>query len=442
MHFDFPIENIKFNFECKGTGEINVECNNNVIDNFTISKDYIKDSNLIKISFSKQDPADSNSFAILKTVEINGHDFTEKFKTIPYQVDKIYHDAEIDNNNLYFGYIGEMYFTITHKSDLLTKAAWTLANNEFEYVKFPLKGDNYREKTTHNIIRDTKFMFVGSLAPNTQEIIDSINNLNLKDLRLPLHAQDNKKIQDWINDSNRITFNNFDSLPHFTYASGIVDCLYSFLSNASTVYLPNKVYYFHREICKNKDITIKDLFNDKLEENSNVIIELPTPWYSTDMLIEKIKEAKSLNCKVALDLTWLPVSNDNIELDLDLVDQVFFSMNKIWPIQDFRPAFRWSKERVADTQTFQWDHCTYPKISANVFLKLMEIYKLDYVYNKYKPIADKIMKTFDLSSTSVLWFTKHKDIEHNKEQPIWPYYFLDDFVCLRKLFDYHGKYFW
>ena len=160
------------------------------------------------------------------------------------------------------------------------------------------------------------------------------------------------------------------------------------------------------------------------------------------MLKDKIRELKQKNCSVALDLTWLSISNDHIDLDLNDVDEIYFSMNKTWPIQDFRPAFRWSKTRVNDAATFQWDHCTYPKISANVFMKLMQSYSLDYVYDKYKPIAKDIMEKFELEPTCVLWFTRHKDIKHDYENPIWPFYFLDDFVCLRKLLDYHGKYFW
>ena len=445
MHFDFPIETIKFDFEHKGTGQINLYFNNKKIEDYLIEHKDINKDNSIRIQFNKNDPADESSYAILKQVTINGFNFIDSFKTIPYHINKSKHKTSQDKiaNNLYFGYIGEMEFNLTHKNDLLTKAAWIIANNEFEYVKLPLKGDNYREKNLHNILRDTKYMFTGALAPNTKEIVDSINSYSLQDLRLPLKTNvDIKKIQNWINQSSRITFENFDSLPHFTYTNGIVDCLNSFMLSSETLYLPSKVYYFYREVLQDKNIKIKDLFTDQLEENSNVILELPSPWYDNDTIIDKIKEAKNKNCNVALDLTWLPAVNQPVSLDLTLVDQIYFSMNKTWPIQDFRPAFRWSRKRINDAQSFQWDHCTYPKISANVFLKLINEYELDYVYNKYKPIAKNIMKTFDLSSTSVLWYTKHQDVAHNKENPIWPYYFLDDFVCLRKLLDFHGKYFW
>ena len=442
MKFDFPIKNIKFEFECYGSAKVNLHCNGKQYPDNEVRD--LQDTNKFIIEFTKDDPADEKSFARLTGVLINGFGFTDDFKNIAHEVDqKLHKDCpKMIANNLYFGYIGRTKFSLTHKNDALTNAAWVLANNEFEHVKFPLKGDNYREKNLHNILRDTKYMFVGSLAPQCQDIIDSINGLALQDLRLPLKPNDRTLIENWINRSSRINLSNFDKMEHFTYTNGIVDCLNSFITDTESLYLPSKVYYFYRELLGDKNVTIKDLQNDPIEENSKVLLELPAPWYETKDLMQKIKEAKSKNCLIALDLTWLPISRDNIDLDLQDVDQIFFSMNKTWPIQDFRPAFRWSKTRINDAQTFQWDHCTYPKISANVFMHLIQQFELDYVFDKYRPLAVEIMRHFDLEPTSVLWFTLHDNVKHDIKNPIWPYYYLDDFVCLRKLFDFKGKYFW
>ena len=38
MHFDFPIETIKFDFEHQGTGQINLYFNNKKIENYLIYK--------------------------------------------------------------------------------------------------------------------------------------------------------------------------------------------------------------------------------------------------------------------------------------------------------------------------------------------------------------------------------------------------------------------
>ena len=184
------------------------------------------------------------------------------------------------------------------------------------------------------------------------------------------------------------------------------------------------------------------MLTDELVVGWDVLIELPSPWYNTNMLMEKIKEAKNKDCRVALDLTWMPASNDAIHLDLDLVDQIFLSMNKTWPIHDVRPAFRWSKRRINDSQTFQYEFCSYPKVGANVFMKLLEKFPFDYAYDKYKTPAEQIRRTFDLEPTSVLWFTRNDLYTHDPAEHISRHYYLDDFVCIRKLLDFKGKYFW
>ena len=71
MNVNFPINDIKFKFDCKGTGKVTILCNNKIIDNDIIVENDLKQTNNIQISFSKQDPADQESFATLKHFSIN-----------------------------------------------------------------------------------------------------------------------------------------------------------------------------------------------------------------------------------------------------------------------------------------------------------------------------------------------------------------------------------
>jgi len=445
MYLDFPIEEIKFNFVLTGTGSIKIKLNGRFIEGYTINGTDLNLKNTLSLYFTKDNASDTESFATLTSLNINGGDFSDHIKSMLYQVDKSKHpDAPLEiQNNLYFGYIGHLTLQIDQTDSLLNKAAWTIANKEFEYIKWPLRGNNYRTKDFATIERDAKYMFTGSLAPDTQEINHIINNTAIGDLRRPLDTDnDREKIERWINRSKRINLQGFEKLEHFTFSQGILDSLNSFITSKEVLYMPSKMYYFHGEVLQDKKIISKDVFYETIDEGSNILFELPSPWYPTEEIMNKIKEAKNKNCKTALDLTWLPATNDPIELDLNLVDQIFFSMNKTWPIHDLRPAFRWSKQRINDAQTFQYDYCSYPKVAANMFMKLIEQVELDFVFEKYKQSADEIRDTFDLSPTTVLWFTKHPSVKHDKNEHISPYYFLDDFVCIRKLLDFKGKYFW
>lgn len=445
MNLDFPIEQIKFDFLLAGTGSVKIKLNDKFIEGHLIEGQDLEIKNNITIYFTKNDASDESSFAKLNNFFINGGNFAHDIKSIAYQVDKTKHPdgpSALENNH-YFGYIGSLSIEVNQTDSLLRKAAWIIADKEFEYVKWPLRGDNYRTKDFKTVHRDARYMFIGSLAPDNREINNIINNSNIGELRRPLNTkEDRKKIEEWINNSTRINLQGFGQLKHFTFSQGILDSLNSFITSTDLLYMPKKIYYFHREILQDKKITIKDVFNDSIAHDSTLLFELPSPWYATNEILEKIKEAKEKNCKIALDLTWLPATNTSIDLDLDMVDQIFFSMNKTWPIHDLRPAFRWSKQRVNDAQTFQYDYCSYPKVAANMFMKLIDQIELDFVYNKYKQSADQICKLFQLTPTTVLWFTKHHSVKHDKNKYISPHYFLDDFVCIRKLLDFKGKYFW
>ena len=141
-------------------------------------------------------------------------------------------------------------------------------------------------------------------------------------------------------------------------------------------------------------------------------------------------------------MTWLPITNDAIDLDLNDVDEIYFGMNKTWPTTSYRPSFRWTRNYIQDVISFKWNHTAYSITSANIFLRLVKTYDIDYIYKKYLPIVDKINKVFELDKTPVLWFNRHKDIVHNDENYISRHFYHNELVGMKRLVKYHGKYFW
>ena len=75
-------------------------------------------------------------------------------------------------------------------------------------------------------------------------------------------------------------------------------------------------------------------------------------------------------------------------------------------------------------------------------LKLIDKFSFGYTYNTNKDSVADIMQTFNLKPTSVLWFTKHDSAVHDTKGHISKHYYLDEFVCVEKLLNYKGKYFW
>ena len=88
-------------------------------------------------------------------------------------------------------------------------------------------------------------------------------------------------------------------MQEFNFSGGIIPSLDSFANRAKTLYLPKKAYYFYRYF-ENNNHKLKDVFNDTIEPNSHVLFELPTLYYSSEEIIEKIKEAKQKNCTGAV----------------------------------------------------------------------------------------------------------------------------------------------
>lgn len=440
MKFDFNIQKVEFKFKTFGTGKVELLINGEQAKDINLSK-----KNIIKINFTKDDPSDVSSYALIDGIIINGYDLKENFKALDYVIDTNKHKVEktIINNNLYLGYVGFMEFPIEHKNDQLSQAAWLLADKEFTPVNWPLKGDNVRKKDFDTLCRDSLHMFTGCQPPHSEEISKFVEHLKIGETSSPVQLLDAKeKIQAWINKSTRINLKNFNSVNHFTVSNGVTESLSNVLCSNKVLYMNKKMHFHNREFLEDKNVTIKDLHVDNLDKNSTVLMELPSPWYDTHTQIEIIKKAKQANCHVAIDLTWLPLVDIDIDLDLDLVDEIFFSMNKTWPIQQLRPAFRWSKKRINDSQTFDTEYGTYPKVPVNVFMKLIDQFEIDYTYNRHKTNHSNICKKFDLEPTEVLWFTKHKNVMHDDRHYISNHFYLDDFVCAVNLLNHKDKYFW
>ena len=446
MDINFPINKIEFKLNIVGKCKLVCMFNGNEVDvSHPVVLENFDDHNTFFLQFNKY-PAD-DSFAVLEYFRINDvSDHLEWFKAQPFSIDRTIHPDSDDYtipNNAYFGYNGSMQIDISNKHDKLTEAAWLLADKEFEQIKYPLREGIYRTKDFHTMQRDAKYMFTGSLAPANENINNAINSIDIASLRRPFNLPtDRQKIESWLAESNRVDLLGLDQLEHFSFSAGNLDSLTSFINNKQLVFMPNKMYYYHGEVLADKNVIVCDPWGPPIGLYANVLFEYPSPWYTLEELDKKITECKEKQANIALDLTWLPISNEKIQLDLDGINEIYFSMNKTWPIHDVRPAFRWSRHRINDKQTFESEWGNYAKLPPNMFLHLIDKFPFDYVYDNYSEDAESICKTFGLEKTSVLWFMTHESVAHDTNGYISPHYHLDEFVCIRKLLEHKDKYFW
>ena len=448
MIVDFPIEKIAIKIKCKGTSSIKLVLNEkrfDLEDYFISSADDIKKINHLTLEHYKQNPADKNSYAELEFFKINDHNFTEDLKQAHFLVNKSNHNNAPESlpNNGYFGYTGKVNISLEQTSDKLRRAAWLLADEHFETLKENVRGYNPREKTLETITQDAETMFNGCVAPVINEIDEFIGDIKIKDVKNYINFKEARtEIENWIAQSSRLRLKNLDSFKHFTYGAGNVHFLESFLNRTDTVYLADKYYYYLGEVTRHKQVKFKNFF-DGIEENSKVLVEFPNPWHSNEDMMEIVKEARNKNCYVAVDLIWCPIASRKIDLDLSLFDEVYFSMNKAWPLQHIRPAWRWSKEKIYDSSTFQHEWNYVQKPQPNIFLKCIKKFSLDHAFEYWHESCDKIRNIFDLDETEVLWFTKKENFNYEQfKEHTSEHYSIGDFVCIRKLLDHRNEYFW
>jgi len=386
-----------------------------------------QDKNNLHIQVTRSNREDVVSNIQIKEVTIDGKSYLDDFKKIKFIVDKNKHPFMQDTeNNLFFGHYGSLDVDICHKVDILTRAKTVLINDPDVHI---------HGKETSN--PDHRHVFTGCVPPFSSEILDHMaKSSDANDISV---EQTRSSIEQWLSESSRINIKNLNMLENFTLSNGITQSIESVRHRLDDIFMPSKMYYLHGLLKgKNK----RNIFAEELPLKAKVMFELPSPWYTTESILQKIKEAVEKRCHIILDLTWLPLSTKQIEIDASDISEIYFSMNKAWPVRDIRPAFRWSRFRINDSQTFDTEWNSFTKLPFNVFGKLIEKFSFDYTYNSYLKDADEICKTFDFGHTDVLWFKTHKDVKHTLPNHISEHYFLDDFVCIINLLQTKGKYFW
>jgi len=309
--------------------------------------------------------------------------------------------------------------------------------NKFEYENNNRLTGKLKEASW--LINKSAWSLCPLIPAKDPTINDFINQLNFSNLRQPIDiATLVSNIWRWMNRSKRVNITGFD-FKHTTFATGVDNFIDSFVIRNNGIGLLPNTYYYTFDIC-NYHKNGYYLLDRKIKHNRSVIIEVPTPQYNIEELKNIINKCRINNCYIALDLTFLPVCTHNVELDLSLVDECWISMNKTWPVSDLRPALRFSKNEIKDLHYRSQAKDGHSKISANTLASCIEEFSYDYIIDKYKPIADNILKTFELEPTNNLWLGKKDNITwDHMPSKYWNY---NNLIGLHELIETQGKHFW
>ena len=188
-----------------------------------------------------------------------------------------------------------------------------------------------------------------SLCPMIPIKDESINNftnqLNFSELRHPIDIPAlGCDLLGWVNASKTQQIKGIDFL-HTTFATGIDNFIDSLILRSDYIGRLSKTYYYVHDLCDHYKKNYYEI-DKEIKPNSTVIIEFPTPHHNVEDIKNIIKECIKKQCYIALDFTFLPLCTHDIELDVSEINEIWFSVNKTWPINDIRPAFRFSRNKI------------------------------------------------------------------------------------------------
>ena len=226
--------------------------------------------------------------------------------------------------------------------------------------------------------------------------------------------------------------------PHATFTSTVEGVINSYIQRSPGVANVRHTWYHVRDASAVMGKPHAHLGDDP--ESHWVIIELPNPQNSVEHTVSLMERAHSRGQRVAVDLTYLPVSTQSISHTLSMADEVWVSMNKAYRTGDLRPAWRFSREPVPDGLTLSHQRGTYNRTSMKAWRHIIENNQIDEVSRRHMSTYRSVCDRFDLGETNnILAARKPGVVWEPMYTPNWNY---NDLIGTHNLIAQAGKHFW
>lgn len=325
----------------------------------------------------------------------------------------------------------------------LNQASWLIAVSEHQgSTNYDSRLHLDKPNTYDDIKNRARLMYTGIYAPRDPSIEKLISSLSVKELRKEININEfSNTIKNWFKKSNLISILGVDKLQNLTLGNGASDFIFSLINRSKNKFgILKNTYYNTFDMLDQYQLTVTHPLNCK--KGQTVLIEYPSPHYSVTELKNIIKKCVNKECYLTIDLTLLPITNQKIEIDLTPFNEIYFSMHKALPIDDFRSAIRFSKTKINDHYSIMQQQRYYNRVGANLFLKFINNFELDYVYNKHNDNINSINKTFKLTKTNLLWLSKSSNYKNPVDHMPSKYYNFNELISISRLIENKDKFFW
>lgn len=243
---------------------------------------------------------------------------------------------------------------------------------------------------------------------SVREFISSIDNTNsLYNDALPNQFVNN--FFDWIVSSKN---NNLTGLEKFTnrkLCAGTAQTFdHFYLKHKNKRFRFFKGEFMYHSACLKNYGKYKFLEDDRLDYNDAVIISVPFSDTGSQKNIEELLfNCYGMDIPVLLDFAYYPCTK-NIEINLDkfsAVETVCFSISKAFYGAEFlRVGMRLQRENNDDGIDVFNSVEMVNRCSINIANKLISNYSVDYNWQKYKEVYEKVIKENNLLETDCIMF--------------------------------------
>ena len=214
----------------------------------------------------------------------------------------------------------------------------------------------------------------------------------------------------WINSSSRNNLNGLESFTNRKLIAGTVQAFdhWYWRHKKRRFRVARSEFMYHSAVLKNGgDLLYLD--EDNFRENDALIISVPfsDQGRQHDMLNEYLKTCDRLNIPVLLDFAYYPCTK-NINLDLNqyqCVETVTFSISKaFYGAEYLRVGMRLERNDTDDGVDVFNSVDMINKISLSIGNSLIQQYSVDYNWDQYESIYNKICEELELIKTDCIMF--------------------------------------
>ena len=209
--------------------------------------------------------------------------------------------------------------------------------------------------------------------------------LSLKLCDVDISAEFLSTYADWIKSTKKNKIIELDRFEHINYAQGTTESFDKFYikHHDKRFRIWKGEYAYHKIMFEAGNMNWSFLDDEDLQTGDAVIISIPfADSGNVYKYAETLEAAEKLNIPVLVDCAWFGTCSDiTFDLSYECIDQVVFSMSKVFPTTRHRIGIRFSNQKDGLDELNRVNFIN--NFSQHAGLMLLKKYSPDHIVEKY-----------------------------------------------------------